>query len=77
MLPYFKKNERWTLPKDGHNISGQFNPDVHGFDGITSVSLPGYPSGIDDRVFQAANELDGKYAFNLDVNSGNPLGIGE
>jgi choline dehydrogenase-like flavoprotein len=77
MLPYFRKNERWTQPKDGHNISNQFNPDVHGFDGVTSVSLAGYPSGIDDIVFQAANELNGDYAFNLDVNSGNPLGIGK
>jgi choline dehydrogenase-like flavoprotein len=77
MLPYFKKNERWTLPKDGHNITSQFNPDVHGFDGVTSVSLAGFPSGIDDIVFQAADELEGDYAFNLDMNSGNPLGIGK
>jgi choline dehydrogenase-like flavoprotein len=77
MLPYFKKNERWTLPKDGHNISNQFDPSVHGFDGVTSVSLAGYPSGIDEKVFQAAAELEGEHTFNLDTNSGNPLGIGE
>lgn len=77
MLPYFKKNERWTQPKDGHNISSQFDPDVHSFDGVTSVSLAGYPTAIDNMVIQAADELGGEYAFNLDMNSGNPLGIGE
>lgn len=76
---YFKRNERWTLPADNHNITGQFDPSVHSFNGINSVSLPGFlkfPAAIDDRVINASHQLSGDYKFNLDYSSGNPLGIG-
>ena len=76
ILPYFKKNERWTPPEDHHNTAGHFDPSVHGFDGVNSVSLAGYPTSIDGRVLQSARELKGEYDFNLDTNSGSPLGIG-
>jgi choline dehydrogenase-like flavoprotein len=76
MQTYFKKSEKWSSPKDDHNTTGQFDPDVHGFDGLVHVSLAGYPSAIDDMVINATNELGGEFAFNLDQNSGNPLGIG-
>lgn len=76
MLPYFKKNEKWTAPKDGHNTSAQYLPETHGFDGVTAVSLAGYPSAIDDMVFEASDELQGDYAYNVDMNAGNPLGFG-
>lgn len=74
---YFKKNERWTAPADGHNTTGQYNPTVHGFDGVNAVSLSGFPTPIDDRVIDATRELGGDFKFNEDMNSGNPLGIGE
>lgn len=77
MLPYFKKSERFTQPSDRHNTSGQFDPTVHGFAGLNSVSLPGAATGIDDIFSVAINELGGDFAFTADSNTGNPLGFGE
>ncbi|PBK61223.1 pyranose dehydrogenase [Armillaria solidipes] len=76
LLPYFQKNERFVAPADHHNTSGEFDPAVHGFDGVTSVSLPGYPRGTDGLVIQATEELPDEFPFNLDYNSGYQLGIG-
>ncbi|KAG6833033.1 hypothetical protein H0H87_012044 [Tephrocybe sp. NHM501043] len=76
LQPYFKKNEKWTAPADNHNITGQFNPNVHSFNGVTGVSLSGSPTGIDGRVINATSQLGPNYKFNLDMNSGSPLGIG-
>ncbi|KAF8184671.1 alcohol oxidase [Pholiota molesta] len=76
LLPYFKKSERFTASADRHNTTGEFNPAVHGFDGLNSVSLPGAPTGIDGRVAAALEELGGEFGFNEDTNSGSPLGFG-
>ncbi|RDB27758.1 Pyranose dehydrogenase 1 [Hypsizygus marmoreus] len=75
ILPYFKKSEKWSLPADGHNITGQFDPTMHGYKGEVAVSLPGYGTPIDQRVLQATSQMGGDYKFNLDYNSGNQLGI--
>ncbi|KAF5377860.1 hypothetical protein D9615_006743 [Tricholomella constricta] len=74
--PYLRKNERWTEPADHHNTTGQFDPAVHGFQGINAVSLPGFMYAFDHRVIQATSELPGEFPFNLDMNSGNQIGIG-
>ncbi|KAF8154884.1 aryl-alcohol-oxidase from pleurotus Eryingii [Crassisporium funariophilum] len=74
--PYIRKNERWTAPADNHNTSGEFNPAVHSKTGINSVSLQGFPQPIDSRVIQATQQSSGDFPFNLDMNSGNHLGIG-
>ncbi|KAG7450008.1 aryl-alcohol oxidase precursor [Guyanagaster necrorhizus] len=76
LQPYIRKNERFVPPADHHNTTGEFNPAVHSFDGVNSVSLPGYPRTIDGRVIQATQELPDEFPFNLDYNSGYPLGIG-
>ncbi|KAJ3505995.1 hypothetical protein NLJ89_g7117 [Agrocybe chaxingu] len=76
MLPYFKKGEKFTPPPDRHNTTGQFDPSVHGFDGLTSVSLPGAPTVLDGRFEVAIDQLGGEFTHNLDVNSGSPLGFG-
>ncbi|KAG7445363.1 pyranose dehydrogenase [Guyanagaster necrorhizus] len=76
LQPYFRKNERFVAPADHHNTTGQFNPVVHGFDGITDVSLPGYPRATDSLIIQATSELPDDFPFNLDYNSGYQLGIG-
>ncbi|KAG6853995.1 hypothetical protein C0991_011652 [Blastosporella zonata] len=70
------KNERWTAPADHHDTRGQFDPAVHGFDGINAVSLSGFPHSIDSRVIRTTAELPDEFPFNLDMNSGNPLGLG-
>ncbi|KAF7357765.1 Alcohol oxidase [Mycena venus] len=75
LIPYMKKNEQFTQPADHHNTTGQFNPAVHGFNGINSVTLSGFPSPIDDRVIETTQEL-AEFPFNLDMNSGDPIGVG-
>ncbi|KAJ6518207.1 aryl-alcohol-oxidase from pleurotus Eryingii [Mycena vitilis] len=75
LIPYMRKNERFSPPADHHNITGQFNPAVHGFNGINTVSLQGFPSPLDAPIFETTRQLAG-YPFNLDMNSGYHLGIG-
>ncbi|KAJ7919791.1 aryl-alcohol-oxidase from pleurotus Eryingii [Mycena leptocephala] len=75
LVPYMKKNERFSPPSDHHKTTGQFNPIVHGFHGINSVSLAGFPSPVDSRVIETTTELE-EFPFNLDMNSGYQLGIG-
>ncbi|KAJ3515002.1 hypothetical protein NLJ89_g2031 [Agrocybe chaxingu] len=76
MLPYFKKSEKFTPPSDRHDTTGQFDPSVHGFDGLISVSLPGMRTVIDDRFDAAIDQLGGEFTWNVDTNSGSPLGFG-
>lgn len=71
------KNERWTSPADQHNTKGQFDPSVHSSSGMTFVSLPGFSQEVDDMVIQTTEQLNHEFPFNLDMNSGNPLGLGE
>ncbi|KAG6844805.1 hypothetical protein H0H87_003631 [Tephrocybe sp. NHM501043] len=76
ILPYFKKSEKWTAPADNHNTTGQFNPLVHGFKGNVAVSLPGFGTPINERVIEATSQAGDDFKFNLDFNSGKPLGVG-
>ncbi|KAF8580298.1 GMC oxidoreductase [Ramaria rubella] len=73
---YIRKNEKWTEPVDHHDTTGQFDPAVHSFTGINSVSLAGFAYPIDGMVIQTTQELSDEFPFNLDMNSGNPLGVG-
>ncbi|RDB18616.1 Pyranose dehydrogenase 3 [Hypsizygus marmoreus] len=74
--PYFKKNEKFVRPADGHNTTGQFDPSVHGFNGINSVSLQGSSTPIDAKVISATRQLGGDFKFVLDQNNGKPIGVG-
>lgn len=76
IFPYFLKTELWNAPADKHNTAGQYNASLHGTSGLVGVSLPGYPTPINNLVISATKELGGPYSFNLDYNSGYPLGIG-
>ncbi|KAF8194676.1 aryl-alcohol oxidase [Pholiota molesta] len=75
MTPFFRRNEVITPPADHHNTTGQFDPSVHGFHGINSVSLYGFQEPIDARVVEATQQLP-EFPFNLDYNSGSPIGVG-
>ncbi|KXN85629.1 Choline dehydrogenase, mitochondrial [Leucoagaricus sp. SymC.cos] len=74
--PYIRKNERWTKPADQHDTDGQFDPSVHSTSGMTFVSLPGFPQEIDSMVISTTKQLNQEFPFNLDMNSGKPLGLG-
>ncbi|KAJ7743698.1 pyranose dehydrogenase [Mycena maculata] len=77
LLPYFFKNEKWTPPADDHDTRGEFDPAVHSTDGINSVSLSGFQWPIfQELVIQTTRELPEEFRFNLDFNSGEPLGVG-
>lgn len=71
------QNERWTPPSDGHDTRGDFDPSVHGFDGMMFTSLPSDPQPIDHMVYQVPNELPSDFPRLLDMNSGRPLGLGK
>ncbi|KAJ7593889.1 aryl-alcohol oxidase precursor [Mycena floridula] len=76
LQPYIRKNERFVQPVDHHNTSGEYNPTVHGYHGINTVSLPGYPHEIDPLVLETLEELSDEFPYNEDTNSGYQLGMG-
>ena len=60
-----------------HDTQGQFNPLVHGTTGKIKVSLANFNWPVSSRVLRAAKELPDDFPFNLDPNSGTPLGVGK
>ncbi|KAF8209213.1 hypothetical protein K438DRAFT_2066216 [Mycena galopus ATCC 62051] len=76
IFPYFLKNEKWVPPADFHDITGQYNPAVHSTRGMNPVSLNGYAWPVGPRIITATKELHDEFPFNLDMNSGQPLGVG-
>ncbi|KAL0577509.1 hypothetical protein V5O48_004495 [Marasmius crinis-equi] len=76
LQPYIRKNEHFGEPVDHHNITGEFEPSAHGFHGINTVTLTGFPWPVEDRLIQTSVEQPEKFPFNVDMNSGNELGIG-
>ncbi|KAJ7228440.1 pyranose dehydrogenase [Mycena pura] len=77
LLPYFFKNEKWTEPVDHHDTRGQFDPSVHSTEGINAVSLAGFPWPVlSQHIIEGTKELPDEWRFNLDMNSGKPLGLG-
>lgn len=70
------QSERWSPPADNHNTAGEFDPSVHGFDGMVHTSLPGNPAPGDSMFLTVPNQLPAKFPFLLDMNAGRPLGLG-
>ncbi|EEB91134.1 hypothetical protein MPER_10557, partial [Moniliophthora perniciosa FA553] len=75
LQPYIYKNEKYVSPADGHDTLRTFDPSIHSLTGNDSVSLPGYPSPIDERVLAASDELGDELAVNLDHHTGYHLGL--
>ncbi|KAJ2912470.1 hypothetical protein MD484_g7944, partial [Candolleomyces efflorescens] len=76
LFPLIKRHERWVPPLGGRDISGQYDPQFHGSNGNTLISLvQSEPIDFDRRIMQAVEELDGEFPFNLDQNSGKPIGV--
>ncbi|CAA7270590.1 unnamed protein product [Cyclocybe aegerita] len=73
---YLRKNEQFVPPADGHNTTGQYNPDVHSTTGKVGVSLANYPQVTDQLFTEAVEEEPSKFPFQLDYNAGTPLGFG-
>jgi len=77
LIPYLCQHEGFTAPVDGHDTSEEFDPRFHGFSGPIRTTLPALlnPS-IDSRILAASHQLKGDFVFNIDMNSGTPLGTG-
>ncbi|KAF9443489.1 GMC oxidoreductase [Macrolepiota fuliginosa MF-IS2] len=74
---YRERHEKFQPPVDNHNITGQFNPAVHSLNGTVPTSVSGFQHPtVDPITLQVAQELGGEFKFNLDFNSGMPLGVG-
>ncbi|KAG5219617.1 GMC oxidoreductase [Salix suchowensis] len=57
----------------GHDTTGEFDPAWHG-NGPLLTSVAGYPAVIDPLVIGTTQEA-AEFPYNVDGNSGNPLGI--
>ncbi|KAF9002555.1 pyranose dehydrogenase [Cyathus striatus] len=74
MLPYLLKVEKWSLPPDRHDTTGQYDPQFHNTSGVNADGLTNaHPT--DGKVIQTTQDLSDTFPFNLDLNSGNPLGV--
>ncbi|TBU50173.1 alcohol oxidase [Dichomitus squalens] len=74
--PYFKKIEHFVPPVDHHNTSGQIDIQIHGTRGPLNITVNNTPYPMDSHVINTTQELGDEYPFNIDMNSGHPLGIG-
>ncbi len=75
LISFSFENELWSPPSSNRPTKGEFDPAVHGRDGLVEVSLPSYLQSIDDRVIQTTRE-NTEFPFNSDLNSGHHLGVG-
>ncbi|KAJ2919058.1 hypothetical protein MD484_g1337, partial [Candolleomyces efflorescens] len=76
LYPLIKRHEKWVPPLGGRNITGQYDPQVHGYNGNTLVSLVQSESTeFDRRIIQSTQQVGGEFPFNLDPNSGSPIGV--
>ncbi|KAI0720536.1 alcohol oxidase [Cerioporus squamosus] len=75
LAPFIRKVDRMTLPADRHNTIGQFDPFIH-HNGKMPISVEGYSLPIDSRIVNTTAELSDEFPFNLDMNSGDTIGIG-
>ncbi|KAF4577286.1 hypothetical protein EYR36_005273 [Pleurotus pulmonarius] len=70
---YIRKHERWSSPTASPML---FDPSAHGFHGMTEVSLSSVPHSIDEIMIKAT-EGNSEFPFNVDYNSGKPIGFGK
>jgi len=73
---FMLKVEKFVPSADNHSLVGQFDPAIHGFNGNIEISIRGSETAIDNMVIATTQELASEFPFNLDMNSGNPLGVG-
>ena len=76
LFPYVLKSERLVKTQNGLFAFGKVNPLAHGL-GPVQVSLSGSPIPLDERVLDAAEELSDEYPYNVDMNSGDEIGLGK
>lgn len=68
--------ENLVAPVDGHSITGQVNPALHGTSGPVLITLPATSTQIDPLIMNASRQLSSEFPFTEDYNSGNGVGLG-
>ncbi|KAI0045648.1 GMC oxidoreductase [Auriscalpium vulgare] len=74
LVPFMKSVETLAPAVDGHNISGEVDPSVHGTSGPLTVSMS--MSVPTDRLVIGATQQLEEFPFVEDMNSGSPIGMG-
>ncbi|EPQ50282.1 alcohol oxidase [Gloeophyllum trabeum ATCC 11539] len=74
---YYKKLEQYTPPSTGKDVSGEYDPSVHGTSGPLGISMPGVTEDTDARVINTTKEFPDEFPFVLDYNNPDtPIGMG-
>ncbi|KAF8651128.1 hypothetical protein AX16_004874 [Volvariella volvacea WC 439] len=68
MEEYRLRNERLVSPADGRDMTGMYDPAVHGTSGALPVSMPGMPLPLDKKLVNVLDELRDEFPFNQDMN---------
>ena len=58
------------------NASGEYDPKVHGTKGPSQLAMPWKLSDFNDNMLISVTKTSSEFPFVLDMNSGNPLGLG-
>lgn len=59
------------------DVNGHIDPSVHGRTGVLSVTASYTNISMNNYLLQTAEELSSEFPFKLDMNDGQPIGIGE
>ncbi|KAJ9609393.1 hypothetical protein H2200_005720 [Cladophialophora chaetospira] len=73
--PFYRQTSHLVPPADGRDVTGKEIPEAHGT-GPVQVSVPGFPTEIDDKVLNASLTLGSPFEFNPDLNDGRTVGTG-
>jgi choline dehydrogenase-like flavoprotein len=77
LLTLYAQLDHVTPPADGHNTIGEFLPNLHpNSKAPIGTSLLNFPISITSRILQTLQQIPSQFPFNLDMNSGSPLGFG-
>ncbi|KAI0717830.1 aryl-alcohol-oxidase from pleurotus Eryingii [Cerioporus squamosus] len=76
MQSYFRKVEHLVPPTDGHKPAGEIDPQIHSHHGYVNITLPNAKFPTDSHIIATTHDLPDEFPFNLDSNSGNPIGLG-
>ena len=72
-----EQSEHLVPSTDQHNTTTEVNTAVHGFGGPVQMSLGGVSAEVDSKFLASSEQFSNEFPFNLDMNSGKPLGLGK
>ncbi|TEB26743.1 pyranose dehydrogenase [Coprinellus micaceus] len=75
LQPYFRKNERLVAPPGGRDVTGEYDPRLHGTNGRVFVSLPAQDATDFDQRCLNVTANQPEFPFYLDMNDGRPNGL--